>query len=487
MYLIGIDLGTTGCKSMIFDYSGRILSQSYTEYGLINSPEGHIEQDAQLWWVLVKKSVEQSVRESSINSEGIKALSISSQGISFVPVDMSGNTLYNAISWLDTRPLQQTGYISRLFSDSYVFGRTGKRISPNYTLPKLMWLKENKPSIYQKTFKFLMTMDFITYKLTGKVVTDFSMASGTMAFNITTRKWDEELISACGIDREKLPDAKCAGSRVSEILPSVAKELGLPEGVMVILGAQDQKCAAIGAGIGQGIATVSLGTATAISSIGTKAVFDKHMRVPGFVLDENRWILESVIGTSCVSLKWLKTTLFEHMDYHEMDLAAENSSPGSNGLFFYPHMEGAGSPYWRNDIRGFIYGLSLSSSRGDIVRSLLEGIAFQIRANIEVHEEINNSPVNEIRIFGGGSKSELWARIIADITGKTVSTLYTSEIANLGAAVLAGIGTGIYTDSEAAVSGIKLVKNQLSPEMACSEKYNEIYRRYLEIQSRILS
>ena len=487
MYLIGIDLGTTGCKSMVFDDHGTILSQSYIEYSIMKDEEGYIEQDAGLWWTLVKQSVSESVATSGVNVHDIKALSISSQGISFVPVDAEGNTLYNAISWLDARPVEQTDRIRGLFGDLVVFKRTGKRISPNYTLPKLIWLKENKPEIYQKTDKFLMALDYITFKLTGKAVTDYSMASGTMAFNITTKCWDEEMIRICGLDADKLPEVYCAGSLVGVLDPDVAAEIGLPQGVKVVLGAQDQKCAAIGAGIGQGIATVSLGTATAVSSIGIKPVFDLDMRIPCFTLDENRWIMESVIGTSCISLKWMKTTLFEHMEYAEMDRIAESSVPGANGLFFYPHMEGASTPYWRNDIKGFMYGLSLSTSRGDMVRALLEGIGFQIRANIEVHEEINGDSIDEIRIFGGGSNSELWCRLIADITGKTVSTLYTSEIANLGAVILAGTGIGIFRDSEEVLSRIQLIKKQWKPDQYVMEKYSKVFAGYLEIQSKIFS
>ena len=417
----------------------------------------------------------------------IKALSISSQGISFVPVDASGNTLHNAISWLDARPVEQTKGIQKAFDINDIFKKTGKRISPNYTLAKLVWIKENMPEIYGQTYKFLMGLDYITFKLTGKTVTDYSMASGTMAFNISEKKWDEDIIRACGLDSGKLPEVNCAGSLVGEVHPNVAVEMGLPPGVKVVLGAQDQKCAAIGAGIREGIATVSLGTATAISSIHRSPVLDEQMRVPCFALDENRWILESVISTSCISLKWLKTTMFENMEYSEMDCLAEAAAAGAGGVFFYPHMEGATTPYWRNDIKGFMYGFSLSTSKGDIIRALLEGIGFQIKVNIDIHEEINREPVNEIRIFGGGSNSELWCRLIADITGKTVSVLYTSEIANLGAAILAGMGTGVYSNYGDVLSRIQLVKKQFIPDREENRKYCEIFKKYIKMQEKLLS
>lgn len=486
MYLIGVDLGTTGCKSIVFDYNGNIVGQSYIEYSIIKTGDCCIEQDADLWWQLVKKSISEAIKDSGVSSEDVKAIGISSQGISFVPLDSNGNTLCNAINWLDSRPVVQTCKIREIFGDKDIYCRTGKRISPNYTLPKLMWLKEEIPGIYEKTDKFFMGLEYITYRLTGKVVTDYSMASGTMAFNVSTRSWDKEILDACGLDIGTLPQTSYAGILVGEIDPAVAAEMGLHRNMKVVLGAQDQKCAAIGAGIKEGIATVSLGTATAISSISRKPIFDSKMRVPCFCLDEKRWILESVICTSGISLKWLKNTLFEHVTYGGMDRLAESAVPASNGLFFYPHMEGASTPYWRNDIRGFMYGFTLSTSREDIIRAFLEGIAFQIKINLDVQEEINSRQIDEIRIFGGGSNSELWCRIIADITGKAVSVLYTSEIANLGAAVLAGIGMGVYRDSEDALSRIELVKKRFKSEKSMHNRYCGIYEEYMEIQDKIL-
>ena len=472
---------------MIFDYSGKILSQSYIEYGIISGEENCIEQDADLWWKLVKKSVAESVTAAGIQSDKIQALSISSQGISFVPVDKSGKTLCNAISWLDKRPVKQTSEIKRLFGDEKIFAITGKKISPSYSLPKMMWIKENRPEIYKQTQKFLMGLDFLTFRLTGKAVTDYSMASGTMAFNIKTKKWDEEIIKKCGLDIDKLPEVRCAGTLVGDVLPAVAAEMGLCPGVKVVLGAQDQKCAAIGAGISEGVATVSLGTASAISSVGLEPVFDAQMRIPSFTLDENRWILESCIATACISLKWLKTTFFGDLDYARLDELAEESEAGANNVFFYPHMEGASTPYWRSDIKGFLYGLSLSTLKEDVIRALLEGIGFQIKINLDIQEQIIGRSVEEIRIFGGGSNSKLWCRLIADITGKTVSALYTSEIANLGAAVLAGMGTGIYSDSRDVLSKVDLIKKQYIPDKEKNKKYNEVFLKYMAIQDKLLS
>jgi xylulokinase len=485
MYLIGIDLGTTGCKSIVFSFRGEILGQSYIEYGLVKTAAYQLEQDANLWWRLVKEVVTGSIRAAGVRADQIQAMGISSQGIAFVPVDAAGTTLAPAISWLDTRAQLQADRIRELFNESEVFATTGKRVNACYTLPKLMWYRENLPRIYQNTAQFLMGQDFLFFKFTGKTVTDYSMASGTMAFNLHTHEWDRELLQACGIEPHKLPQVKCMGKYTAAIQPQVAAELGLSPAVRIVLGAQDQKCAAIGAGIADGVATVSLGTATAISSVCRKPIIDRDGRIPCFCLEEDRWILESVVGTSGISWKWLKNTLFETMTYTEMDKLATDSNPGADGLFFYPHLEGATSPFWRNDLKGFLYGLTLSTGRADLSRAFLEGIAFQIRINLEIHERLNRQ-IREIRVYGGGSNSEFWCQLIANLTGKTVSVLYTSEIANLGAAVLAGIGTGVYPNCEAALSGIELIKRRFTPDQAATGRYQELYPAYRAIQEKLL-
>lgn len=487
MYLLGIDLGTTGCKSIIFTASGDIVSEAYVEYPLIHTPEGFIEQDAEIWWELAKSVIREAVIKAGVNSQDIRALSVSSQGIAFVPVDRSGKTLCNAISWLDMRADRQTGYITGRFGESEIYRRTGKRISPAYSLPKIMWIKENKPEIYGQTWKFLMGLDFLTFRLTGRAVTDYSMASGTMAYNINEKQWDDEILTVCDIDRDKLPAVNCLGTRVGKVLRKVAEETGLSADTAVILGAQDQKCAAIGAGIGEGICTVSLGTAAAITTAADKPILDcSMMRIPCFPLDEGRWVLEAVATTAGACLKWIRNTFFKDKTYSQLDDIVRNVPEGSRGVFLYPHFEGAGSPYWKAEQKGFIYGMSLSTAEGDILRALYEGVAYQVRANIDTMEQLG-CEINEIRVFGGGSKSSAWCRIIADITGKNVCVLYTSETANLGAAMIAGAGGGIRCNGTGKTWKPEMVVEIYEPETKAHELYNSLYRRYLDIQDKVFA
>lgn len=477
MNTIGIDLGTTGCKSVIFGQGGKILSQSYIEYGLIQY-DGFVEQDAELWWSLVKRTISECIAACSGGSRDIGALSVSSQGISFVPVDGHGRVLHNAISWLDNRASVQAERIAGEFGESNIFLRTGKRASPCYTLPKIMWLNEEMPGVYRNTWKFLMGLDFITFKLTGRAITDYTMASGTMAFDISARRWDKELIEACGVDVDKLPDVGCAGDFIGEIANPAAVGTGLPEGIRVYLGAQDQKCAAFGAGIQPGFAAVSLGTATAVSTVCPKPVFDEEMRLPCFCVGKDRWVLESVIGTSGASLKWLRDTLFGGISYSDLTEYAAHSAPGANGLRFYPHFQGATSPYWVSGASGAFQGITLATSRYDIVRAVLEGIAYQISVNVGLHEKVDGNVIRELRLFGGGANSALWCGIIADVTGKSVVVPYTIETANLGAAMLAGLGGGD-------AAGMPPPQARFEPREN-ARVYRDLIQDYLAAQDRIL-
>lgn len=478
MNFVGVDLGTTGCKSVVFEQGGKILSQSYIEYGLIRK-DGYIEQDPNLWWSLVVQAVAESIASCPIAATEIKALSISSQGISFVPVDESGRALHNAISWLDNRAVCQSERIARRFGEKNIFLRTGKRVSPCYTLPKLMWLREELPIVYRNTWKFLMGLDFIIYRLTNRAITDYSMASGTMAFDISKRRWAIDLLEACGVEAEKLPDTGCAGTLIGEIDAGIAASMGLPSGVQVFLGAQDQKCAALGAGIKEGIATVSLGTATAISTLCGTPVYDKRMRIPCFSFDETNWMLESVVGTSGASLKWLRNTLFEDMTYNEMMEFATHSPQGANGAMFFPHLQGAASPYWIGNASGTLHGITLATSRRDIIRAVLEGVAYQIAVNVSLHKEITGCTIKELRLFGGGANSSLWCGIIADITGKIVTVPYTTETANLGAAMLAGLRA----DSQLALQP----QARFEPHDGPHRRYGEQLSDYLKKQNAILN
>ncbi len=480
MYLLGIDLGTTGCKSMVFDEKGAILGSNYIEYDLIICNDG-IEQDANAWWNNVVNTVKGSIVQSGISGSDIAALSVSSQGIAFVPIDKEGNTLHNAISWLDGRSTEEIAQMGRECDPWAIFNQTGKKLLPCYVLPQLMWVKRHRPEIYDRTFKILMAHDFIIYRLTGKTVTDLSMASGTLAYDIHEQRWVTELLNQFDIDGAKLPELMVLGDVAGTVLPKAAQELGLSTATKVIIGAQDQRCASIGAGIDKGIFTISLGTSSAIGAICDKPLIDDSMQVTCCGLDRNRWILETVVATAGVALKWLKNTMFPSLSFAEMDRMAESANPLAGGVRFYPHLSVDAS----GEAKGAFSGLSLQTTQADIIRSVLEGVGYQMKMHIENMERLGVTG-GEIRIFGGGASSKIWCQIIADITGKRVVVPRTHETANLGAAIIASVGGGLFSDFQQAGTMVGSPAMTFIPEKSNVNVYEEAYAKYKAYNAGVL-
>jgi len=483
-YYIGIDIGTTGCKSSVYSCEGDVIGEAYIEYSLKVMSDIEIEQEPEIWWELLKKSLRQSIVRSGINSRHISAISISSQGISFLPVNSMCQPIYNAISWLDTRSSEQVNEILANMSEDEIYGITGKRVNAGYVLPKIMWIRKYRPEIYKKTYKFLMSHDFILARMTGLYYTDHTLASGTLMYDLNTLNWNQKILDRFDIDIAKLPEIKWSGDAAGVIKRDVAEELGLNPSVMVAVGAQDQKAAALGAGLNHRSATVSLGTAGAIEVLFHKPVFDDRKCIPCFsYVNKGQWVLEAVVATAGAAVKWARNSIFDGLGYREMDMGAMESPEGANHVLFYPHLAGATSPYWCSHSRGGFMGLSISTSKNDMLRSILEGISFQIKTNI-LQAEALGAGINTIQIFGGGSKSRVWCEMISHIVDKKVIAFKSPEIANLGAGILAVRGAG------GRHTGFgERIRNDVEiyePDRVKSEKYEWIYKRYIDMEKKIL-
>ena len=476
MYLLGIDLGTTGCKSMVFDLEGNILGSHYIESELIFTADG-VEQDADLWWDNIKSAIKLTLKDACIDGRKILGLSVSSQGISFVPVDKNGKTLMNAVSWYDTRADEEANLFEKDYGSFEVFSRTGRRCG-SLVFPQVMWLKKNKPDIYCKTYKFMMGMEFLLYRLCGKCITDYSMASGTLCFDTVEHRWILEYFEKYDIDIKKFPPISCFAKNIGTVKREVAEELGLPENTIVAVGMQDQKTAAIAAGIEDGIITVSMGTASAVSSLTNRHIADKSMKVACHGFDEERWILENVVSTTGAAYKWVKNTMFPKISYDEMADIADNTPIGSNEVMFYPLL------YNKKGIRkrGALCGLGLDTTKADIIRAVMEGIAYEIKICIKEHKLLNDSVKNskELRIFGGGAASELWCRIIADITAMSVMIPRTHETGNLGAAICAGIAAGVFKDLSYAGKLVGEAGAVYKPKEENVKKYKDSFNEYIK-------
>lgn len=468
--VLAIDFGTSGCRSAIYNENLEMLCVATEEYPLIVHSDSEIEQDANVWWEKAKATIKRATAMAGVDKSEIRALSISSQGIAFVPIDKKGNALSNAISWLDTRAAIETEELACRYGMEELYSRTGKRLSGVYSLPKLIWFKNNKRDIYEAAWKILLPLDYIQFKLTGKCVTDHTMAGGTMFYNVECRKWDGAILSDCGIDISKLPEIAWSGESVGKILPSVADELGLSRELIVVNGAQDQKCAALGAGASESVAAISLGTGSCIAQITSSPKPDGKMRIPFFsYVRDGKWDLEGVINTAGSAYSWFACEMGGGQSYESLDKAAsEVKLP--NSVMFYPYLSGVSSPNW-GEGTGTFTGLSLQSTSGHLARAVMEGIAYSIRENLEAMGEIAGR-AKELRLYGGGSKSPLWCQIIADVTGTPVTRLTSSETALAGAAILA------YAPLSVSVPQSLDSADTFYPDPARAEIYNESYRHY---------
>lgn len=437
---LAIDLGTTGCRSILFDRTLRQIASSYEEYGLITPREKWTEQDAELWWDMTLRTAKQAIAGAGRDLAEIRGISISSQGITVVPVDRQLRPLCNALSWLDVRAERQTEQIRREFDGRAFFDLTGKPIEADYTLPKLLWLREERPEIWAQTWKFLMPMDFLIARLTGRCVTDHSMASGTMLYDIRSCTWSRELLEHFGIGEELLPELRRSGTCAGTVLPETAKELGLRPDCVVAVGAQDQKCAALGAGLGDGTVTISLGTAAAITKLWTKLRTEQCRAVSwcGYVRP-GTWVTEGVVNTAATCLRWVRDLMFPGEDYDTINREAEAAIRSGSSLMFYPYLNGPSSPDFYPGAAGCFYGMNLSTGRGDFAAAVMEGVAFQIRILLEA---MGAADVERTVLFGGGAKSPLWCQMIADVTGIALQVPSTEEAAGAGAAMLAAEACG---------------------------------------------
>lgn len=488
MNVLSIDLGTTGCKTAIFDLNKiDLVREVYREYPLIVLSSKEIEQDANLLWDITKDSIKELIDRIDIKPQEIKAISISSQGISFVPVDRHLNPIYNAISWLDTRAEEETQLIKNKFTMEYLFKKTGKRINPAYTLPKLIWLKNNKPDLFKRTYKFLMLMDFIISKLTGSTVTDHTMASGTFLYDLNNQEWSKELLESFDIPLEKLPEIHWGGEIVGYIKKDVAEELKLEKNTIVVLGGQDQKCGIFGCGVTDKDSPIyiSFGTAIAISKVINSPVLDHLMRIPCFsFLRPSQYDLEGVVSAGGSSLNWLKDVL-RFNSFDEMMKEGEKSKDNFSKPFFLPHLTGASSPYWKENLTGILYGISLSTSRGDIVCSVIEGLAFQVKKNIEIIENLTNR-TKKVIMFGGGVKGSLVREIFTNILDRELYSLPYPDMPLIGASILSGIALGIF-QSPKDIASIMIEKAYSTyPEIEKTKRYKELYLEYLNVQDKFL-
>jgi len=496
--ILSIDLGTTGCRTVIFNELGDPLNQSYQEYKSIYLSSRWIDHDPKTWLEATQSTVKGAISKLNGTHKNFSAISVTSQRATVIPVDKDGNVIDNAILWQDKRAIEETEYLKNIYGSQKIYTITGLRVDPYFTLPKLLWLKKNRREVYDKTFKFLPVQDFIIYYLTGIFKTDWTQASRSMLFNIDRFKWEEDLIKSVGIALPKLPEVVPPGSVIGLLNRSAAKTLGLPEGIPVIAAGGDQQCAAIGLGVVRdGLIEANTGTGSFVLTNSNKPFKDSNQRLICSASSvAGQWVLEAGIFTTGSIYRWFRDNFWllgreekekSKVDaYHLMDSEAEKEPLGSNGLLLIPHFAASAAPYWNPEARGILFGLSLGHTGSSMIRAILEGIAFEIRKNMTIMESYVG-PIKEVRISGGLSRSEIFNQIQADVYGKPVVKSDYEDASSLGAAIIAAVKIGLYDTIAKAVDSMTKLdhSSQRKPIDVNTKVYNDLVKIHDELYKSI--
>jgi D-xylulose kinase len=494
--IAAIDVGTTGARTIIFDIHGDIKAIAYQEYPILTPKPDWIEQDANQWWLAVCSTSKTVLKGSNIEPTDILGIAITNQRETIVPVNKDGEPLHNALVWQDRRTTEQCKLIEQKIGADQIYETTGLTIDPYFSAPKLMWLKQNKPNIFQNAHKFLLVHDFIVHKLTGEFATDHSNASRTMLFDINSFDWSSNLTEEFEISIDKLPQLHTSGTLVGEITTDASTATGFRKGTPVIAGGGDQQCAALGLGVIQeGIVEATTGTGTFVIAHLDEQHRDPKKRVLcSAAAVPNKWILEASIFTTGSVYRWFRDNFAEleklkakqqNIDVYELlnqEIAA--AKPGANGLLLIPHFAGAGAPHWNPNAKGVLHGLSLGHTRCDVLRAIIEGVCFEIKKSIDVLLELGLD-ISELRIAGGATRSEIWNQLQADIYGVPVIKSAYEETTAVGAAILACIGADIYKTSEQAIEQMVEQKTKFEPREKEMELYKPIFLKHKELYQKL--
>ncbi|MEM1714568.1 MAG: xylulokinase [Thermofilaceae archaeon] len=485
----GIDIGTGGCKVVVFDLAGRQVASAFREYSVYHPRVGWAEQDPNDWWRAAVEALREVTR--IVGSESIEAVGLSSQREAFAPLDKEGRVLYNAIIWLDSRASKQEEWVRERVGSQRVLEITGLPVDQMFSAVKLLWLMEEAEQLFRRIDRILFAKDFIAYKLTGEACTDFSMASRTMLLDIRKLKWSLELCEELGIPAEILPPLKGSWEVVGEVTSEAAEVTGLKRGTPIVSGGGDRPCEALGAGVvDEGEVNIGTGTGTCFEAPLVEPRPDKKMRIDTCVhVVPNRWEYEIVVNATGESLRWFRDQ-FGGLEVEEArrrqvsayDVLLEEAGkvpPGSEGLFYYPYLWGAKAPFFNPRAKGVFIGFTHAHTRGYFVRAILEGVAFQYKGVLDLLEELGVH-VKRLTMTGGEARGELWNRIKASVVGVSLLLPHVSDAAGLGAAILAAVGCGHYGDVRRAIASMVHIERAVDPDPEMQRIYAELYPRYLK-------
>ncbi|MHC1724336.1 MAG: xylulokinase [Aminipila sp.] len=491
-YLLGIDIGTSGTKTVLFDLDANTISSKTCEYPLYQEQNGWAEQEPTDWWQATVAGIKNVIEASKINPKDIKGIGLSGQMHGLVMLDSKGNPLRKSIIWCDQRTGKEVEDMNQLLTPEKLIDITANPALTGFTAAKILWVKKNEPELYSQCAHILLPKDYIRYKLTGEFATEVSDASGMQLMDVSKRNWSDEVLDTLGINREFLGKMYESPDITGEVHKSAAAETGLAAGTIVVGGAGDNPAAAIGTGIvSEGSAFTTIGTSGVVYAISDKVAIDKKGRVHTLCASvPGKWTVMSCTQGAGLSLQWLRNNVCcnevreakeKGVDPYEIMTAMAAGVPiGADRLIYLPYLMGERSPHPDPDCRGTFFGLSAIHERKHLIRSVLEGVAFSQLECVDVFREMGVN-INDMMICGGGARSDLWRQMFADMYQCPVSTIKAEQGGALGAAILAGVGAGVYKNLEDTCKKLILKKSIHEPVKANSVEYQKYYKLYKEL------
>jgi xylulokinase len=489
-YLLGIDVSTTGAKALLIDEQGTVAASHTTEYPLSTPKPLWSEQDPADWWNGACASIKAALSEAHIAGEAVSAIGLTGQMHGLVMLDKSDQVLRPAILWNDQRTGAQCEAITaKVGGLDRLLQLTGNQVLPGFTAPKIVWVRENEPDVYERTTHILLPKDYVRFRLTGEFATEVSDASGMSLLDVARRRWSQDMLQALDIPEAWLPVCTESDQVSGRISASAAPATGLKAGTPVVGGGGDQAAQAVGSGIVQaGVISVTSGTSGVVFAHSDQYAFEAQGRLHAFChAVPGKWHYMGVMLSAGGSFRWLRDSIGDlekaaarmtgEDPYDLLTREAALAPAGSEGLLFLPYLTGERTPYPDPQARGAFVGLTLRHGKAHLIRSVLEGVSFGLRDSLELIKSLG-VPITQVRASGGGARSPLWRQIQADVFGSELVLVNITEGAAYGAALLAGVGGGVYQSVEEAVKATVKVTDRTAPVAEDVRRYEELYPVY---------
>ncbi len=479
MLYIGVDLGTSAVKLLLMEGSGRIVNIVSKEYPIYFPHPGWSEQKPEDWYEQTIAGIRELIAD--VDKSRIGGISFGGQMHGLVILDEKDEVIRPAILWNDGRTVEECDYLNQVIGKEKLSAYTANIAFTGFTAPKLLWVKNKEPENFARIRKIMLPKDYIAYRLTGVHCTDVSDASGTLLFDVKNRRWSEEMCKICGVREEQLARIFESYETVGTVLPEIAEELGIPATVKVAAGGGDNAAAAVGTGtVGEGRCNISLGTSGTIFISSHQFGVDQFNALHAFAHADGHYHLMGCMLSAASCNKWWMDEIIGTKDYDAQQTAIAADRLGENHVYFLPYLMGERSPHNDPNARGTFIGMTMDTTRADMTQAVLEGVAFALRDSLEVARALGIR-IERTKICGGGAKSPLWKKMIANIMNLKVDVIESEEGPAMGGAMLAAVACGEYGNVEEAAAKIVKVVDTVEPEKELVEKYEERYQQFRQI------